>query len=515
MLLHAIAGGAQVNTDRASFDELVATHRVVPVVRTYFGDGETPVGVFNKLSAGAGSFLLESAHQGVWNRYSFIGGEVYGRLLATGSEVQWIDNGLSRERAFGGADPADGLAALELLTTLWHTPRIPGLPRLSSGLVGHVGWDTVRLVETLPNVPLREHELPDIAFGLLRDLVVLDHTTGMLHAITSVLTDADRPADELWQEAMGRIDRMALQLQQDSPASLASISEDATADAVQRSSDAQYADTVERAKEHIRDGDIFQVVPSIRFDLDTEAAPIDVYRVLRLLNPSPYMYLLSLETDAGDPYHVVGASPEALVTVSEGTATMHPIAGSRPRGDSVDADRALGEELLADPKERSEHVMLVDLARNDLSKVAIAGTVRVSEFMVVERFRHIMHIVSTVTCTMRPEATAVEALRATFPAGTLSGAPKPRALQIIDAVEPAARGIYGGVVGYFDFSGDADLAIAIRTVTMHGSTASVQSGAGLVADSVPATEIEEIKNKARSPLHALAIAATLREPTGE
>lgn len=501
-----------MNTDRAQFDALVATHRVVPVVATFFADGESPVGVFRKLGAGAGSFLLESAHQGVWNRYSFVGGEVFGRLVATGDTVEWIDNGLSRERAFGGSEPSDGLDALETLTERWRTPRIPDLPRLASGLVGHVGWDAVRLVEHLPNAPEREHGLPDIAFGFVRDLVVLDHATGSLHAITSVLTDEGRSADDLWQEAQGRIATLAAKLQAPSESSIAAIDADAEAQVQQRTSDSDYEATIERARVHITDGDIFQVVPSIRFDVDTDADPVDVYRVLRLLNPSPYMYLLALEDAAGEPYHVVGASPEALVTVSNGTATMHPIAGSRPRGADTDQDRELGEELLADPKERSEHVMLVDLARNDLSKVADAGSVRVSEFMVIERFRHIMHIVSTVTCRMRDDATAVDALRATFPAGTLSGAPKPRALQIIDDVEPAARGIYGGVVGYFDFSGDADVAIAIRTVTMQGTRASVQSGAGLVADSVAATEIAEIKSKARSPLTALAVAQTLRAP---
>ncbi|MGO1496928.1 chorismate-binding protein [Agrococcus casei] len=503
-----------MNTDREQFDRLIETHRVVPVVQTFFADGETPVGVFHKLAAGPGAFLLESAHQGVWNRYSFVGGDVYGLLSATGSSVDWVDRGLSRERAFGGAEPADGLAALELLTELWRTPSIPGLPRLASGLVGHVGWDAVRLVEHLPDAPPREHTLPDIAFGFVRDLVVVDHSTGDIHVISVVLTDEGRPADELWSGAMQRIRDIIVRLQAPSPSTIADVDRDAVADAAQRTSDAEYTETIERSRTHIADGDIFQVVPSIRFDLDTDADPIDVYRVLRLLNPSPYMYLLALEDDAGTPYHVVGASPEALVTVSDGTATMHPIAGSRPRGADADEDRALGEELLADPKERSEHVMLVDLARNDLSKVAEAGSVRVTEFMVIERFRHIMHIVSSVTCRMPDDATAVEALRATFPAGTLSGAPKPWALRIIDAVEPAARGIYGGVVGYFDFSGDADVAIAIRTVTMSDGRASVQSGAGLVADSVAETEIAEIKSKARSPLNALAIAATLRDPNG-
>ena len=498
-----------MRTERAEFERLAETHRVVPVVTTVFADEETPVTVFRKIGGGAGSFMLESAHQGVWNRYSFIGGDVYGRLLATGDRVEWADAGLSAERAFGGPLPADGLAALETLTRRWATPRIGSLPRFASGLVGHIGWDAVRLVEDLPDTPPREHELPDIAFGFVRDLVVLDHTTGSAHLVTVVLADGTDSTETLWDEAQQRLAALTSRLATPSPASVARLDDTAMADAQQRTSDAEFTATVERSRAHIVDGDVFQVVPSIRFDTETDADPLDVYRVLRLLNPSPYMYLLALENETGEPYHVVGASPEALVTVSGDTATMHPIAGSRPRGADAEQDAELAAELLADPKERSEHVMLVDLARNDLSKVAVAGTVRVSEFMVVERFRHIMHIVSTVVCRMRDDASAVDALRATFPAGTLSGAPKPRALAIIDSVEPAARGIYGGVIGYFDFDGDADVAIAIRTVTMTGGRASVQSGAGLVADSVAETEIAEIKSKARSPLTALAIAETM------
>ena len=500
-----------MRTERIEFDGLVATHRVVPVVTTVFADEETPVGVFRKIGGGAGSFLLESAHQGVWNRYSFIGGDVYGRLLATGDDVSWEDRGLTAERAFGGELPSDGLQAVEALTARWATPRIANLPRLASGLVGHIGWDAVRLVEDLPAAPPREHSLPDIAFGFVRDLVVLDHTTGNAHLVTVVLADGDVDADALWVQAQERLRALESRLAASGPASVTRLDPDAQIDARQRMSDDAFLDVVERSREHIADGDVFQVVPSIRFDTDTAASPLDVYRVLRLLNPSPYMYLLALEDSGGEPYHVVGASPEALVTVSGDTATMHPIAGSRPRGADTEADAALAAELLADPKERSEHVMLVDLARNDLSKIAVAGSVRVSEFMVVERFRHIMHIVSTVVCDMRQDATAVDVLRATFPAGTLSGAPKPRALELIDALEPAARGIYGGVVGYFDFDGDADVAIAIRTVTMSQGRASVQSGAGLVADSVPANELDEIKNKARSPLTALAIAASMSQ----
>jgi anthranilate synthase component 1 len=271
---------------------------------------------------------------------------------------------------------------------------------------------------------------------------------------------------------------------------------------------------VVRAKEFVRDGDVFQVVISQRFDHELRASPLEVYRVLRALNPSPYMYLLALETPAGEPYSIVGSSPEALVKVQRGRVFTHPIAGSRPRGESPERDLELAEELLADPKERSEHLMLVDLARNDLSKVCTAGSVEVTEFMQVERFSHIMHLVSSVEGDLKPDASAVDVFRATFPAGTLSGAPKPRALEIIDELEVAQRGLYGGVVGYFDLAGDADLAIAIRTATLIGDTAYVQAGAGLVADSDPRLEHEESVHKAAAPLRAVAVANAMRRIDG-
>jgi anthranilate synthase component I len=277
-----------------------------------------------------------------------------------------------------------------------------------------------------------------------------------------------------------------------------------------RTERADFLASVDRAKEYIRDGDIFQVVISQRFELDALASPVDVYRVLRALNPSPYMYLLALERPDGGAYSVVGSSPEALVKVSEGRVYTHPIAGSKPRGATPEEDAELAETLAADPKERAEHLMLVDLARNDISKVCVAGTVEVTEFMRIERFSHIMHLVSSVEGELRGDADAVDVFRATFPAGTLSGAPKPRALQIIDELEPAQRGVYGGVVGYFDFAGDADLAIAIRTAVLSDGVARVQAGGGLVADSDPASEYQESLNKAAAPLRAVAIANALR-----
>jgi anthranilate synthase component 1 len=277
-----------------------------------------------------------------------------------------------------------------------------------------------------------------------------------------------------------------------------------------RTERADFLAAVDTAKEYIRDGDIFQVVISQRFELDSHASPVDVYRVLRALNPSPYMYLLALERPNGGAYSVVGSSPEALVKVSEGRVFTHPIAGSKPRGSTPEEDAELAETLAADPKERAEHLMLVDLARNDISKVCVAGTVEVTEFMRIERFSHIMHLVSSVEGELRGDADAVDVFRATFPAGTLSGAPKPRALEIIDELEPAQRGVYGGVVGYFDFAGDADLAIAIRTAVLADGVARVQAGGGLVADSDPASEYQESQNKAAAPLRAVAIANALR-----
>jgi anthranilate synthase component 1 len=279
---------------------------------------------------------------------------------------------------------------------------------------------------------------------------------------------------------------------------------------VHRTERSDYIAAVDAAKQHIVDGDVFQVVISQRFDHECTAHPIDVYRVLRSLNPSPYMYLLSLESTTGEPYWIVGSSPEALVKVQNDRAFSHPIAGSKPRGATPEEDADYADALAGDAKERAEHLMLVDLARNDLLKVCAAGSVEVTEFMRIERFSHIMHLVSSVEGTVRPGVNAIDVFRATFPAGTLSGAPKPRALEIIDALEPTQRGVYGGVVGYFGFAGDADLAIAIRTATIVGGVAHVQAGGGLVADSDPASEYQESQNKAAAPLRAVAVANAMR-----
>jgi anthranilate synthase component 1 len=502
------------DTTREDFDaRLAAGHRVVPVIRELFADGETPVGVYRKLAdSGPGTFLLESAEQGgIWSRYSFVGVRAFGVLTQEGDNAVWLDYGLSAERALGNdAELGAPLQALRGLYERWTTPRVDGHPPLTGGLVGFIGWDAIRQIEHLPERPPADFSVPGQALTFVAELVVLDHRTGTVLLIAAALNDGTDDAATLWTNAQERLDRMQRSIAQPSEAWLAEVDLTVPSTPIPRSTPAEYASAIERSKKFIRDGDVFQVVISQRFDHEITAHPLDVYRVLRTLNPSPYMYLLTLTDTAGEPYSIVGSSPEALVKVQNRRVTMHPIAGSRPRSDTPEEDVLLGEQLLADDKERAEHLMLVDLARNDLLKVSLPGSVEVTEFMQVERFSHIMHLVSTVEGDLTPEATSIDVFRATFPAGTLSGAPKPRALEIIDELEPAERGVYGGVVGYFDFAGDADLAIAIRTATIVGGLARVQAGAGLVADSDPAAEHLESQNKAAAPLRAVAIANAMR-----
>ncbi|MDO7882001.1 anthranilate synthase component I [Antiquaquibacter soli] len=499
-------------TTREDFQSrLAAGHRVVPVLRELFADGETPVGIYRKLAAGKpGSFLLESAEQGgIWSRFSFVGVSSFGVLTQDGDTAAWLDYGLGADRALGES-PTAPLEALAHLYERWSTPRVDGHPPLTGGLVGFIGWEAIRQIERLPHVPRADFSVPGQALSFVSELVVIDHRFGTVLLIASALGDGVQSEEELWLDAQSRLDSMQAGLGEPSEAWLAEVDLSIAPKPIPRVPKSDFVAAIERSKEYIRDGDVFQVVVSQRFDHEITAEPIDVYRVLRTLNPSPYMYLLTLVDPAGEPYSIVGSSPEALVKVSTGRVYMHPIAGSRPRGAAPEEDLDLAEELLADDKERAEHLMLVDLARNDLQKVCLPGTVEVTEFMQVERFSHIMHLVSSVEGDLRPDASAVDVFRATFPAGTLSGAPKPRALEIIDELEPAQRGVYGGVVGYLDFAGDADLAIAIRTATIVGGLARVQAGAGLVADSDPDAEHLESQNKAAAPLRAVAVANAMR-----
>jgi len=504
-------------TTREAFEQQLAGRRVVPVARVLFADSETPLGIFRKLCVRKGgrmrpgAFLLESAEQGgIWSRYSFIGVAAFGALTEQRGRPVWQDWGLPASRAFTGGITGDYLEALDDLHSQWASPPVEGLPPLTGGLVGYIGWDAVRLIEHLPDAPPADFALPEIGMVFASEVVAVDHLEGTVSLIATVLHEEGVDAEQAWADAQRRLDALELRLSAPAEAQLATVDFGVAPEPAMRTDRADYLASVERAKEHIREGDVFQVVVAQRFDLPTSASPLDVYRVLRQLNPSPYMYLLAHERPDGSPFAVVGSSPEALVKVEDGRVFSHPIAGSRPRGATPEADEAFAAELRVDHKERAEHLMLVDLARNDLAKVCLPGTVEVTEFMRIERFSHIMHITSSVEGQAGPGVGPVDVLRATFPAGTLSGAPKPRALEIIDALEPARRGVYGGVVGYFDFAGDLDLAIAIRTAVIADGVARVQAGGGLVADSVPEAEWAESWNKATAPLKAVAIADAMR-----
>jgi len=478
---------------------------VVPVVRRLLADGETPVGVYRKLAgARPGTFLLESAEQGrQWSRYSFVGVRSAGMLTERDGRAVWTgegDLGL----------PDDPLEAFAALSRRLRSPRVPELPPLTGGLVGCLTYDAVRRMERLPSTAVDDIGMPELSMMLATDLAVLDHADGTVLLIANVVEGI---TDESYDGALARLDAMCAALAEPAPASVATVDLTAQAEVVRRTSPEDHRARVEVVKEHIRAGDAFQVVLSQRFEVQTDVDGLDVYRVLRASNPSPYMYLLRF-AGRETPYDVVGSSPEALVTVTGDAAVLHPIAGTKPRGATPEQDSALAAELLADPKERSEHVMLVDLGRNDLGRVCVAGSVDVVDFMQIERYSHVMHIVSTVVGTVTPDRDALDVLRATFPAGTLSGAPKPRAMEIIESLEPTRRALYGGTVGYVDASGDMDMAIAIRTAVLHGGTAYVQAGGGLVADSDPVAEQAECESKAAAVLRAVAAAQTLRPATG-
>ena len=491
-----------INFTAAQVQELSMNHRVIPIIRTLFSGTETPVSIFEKLaSSNAGSFLLESAEAGVWSRYSFIGVHSRGMLSGNLGSVAW----LGQKGAYPDSNrqiPSGALDALESIEEAWTGPAIEGCPPLVSGLVGLLGWNVIREIEHLPNAKPKDFDSPDIAFALFEDLVVVDHVNSSLLLIANIFVDDNFDLGTSYLDALTRIDNLLAGLQKPTLPLFAELDLQSELKLQTTIDKSEYFSAVEKAKEYIRIGDVFQVVIGQRFEQETSATPLDVYRVLRALNPSPYMYLLNF-VDENGPYAVVGSSPEALVKVSGNRAITHPIAGSRPRGLNAESDAANAEELLADAKERAEHLMLVDLARNDLLKFCRPDSVAVSEFMKIERFSHIMHLVSTVEGELDEGVRSTHVFRATFPAGTLSGAPKPRALEIIDELETKNRGLFGGVVGYFDFAGNADLAITIRTAFMRDGVAHVQAGAGLVLDSVAETEYQETISKASAPMRAV------------
>lgn len=500
----------------AEAKELARNYQVIPIVESVFSGTETPLSIFEKLaSSKPGSFLLESAEAGVWSRYSFVGVENLGFLVSSeGSGIKWLSSKGEPPKSMSHIklDALSGFDALELLQSSWRAAPVEDLPPLVSGMVGLMGWDTIHQLEKLGKPKPKEFPIPDLAMAIIQDMVVVDHSDSSLKLVSNIYLDDDADLESLYNAALSRISEMKLALLESSRPLIADV--DLSADPVfaRRTSDAEFTEIIRAAKEHVVAGDVFQVVVSQRFDIETEASALDVYRMLRALNPSPYMYLLNFFDESGS-FAVVGSSPEALVRVKSGKAVLHPIAGSRPRGVSIEQDTALAAELAADEKEKAEHLMLVDLARNDLLKVCDPSTVSVTEFMTIERYSHIMHLVSTVEGEIREGASAVEVVKATFPAGTLSGAPKPRALEIIESLEPVNRGLFGGVVGYFDFAGNADLAIAIRTAVLRDGKGYVQAGAGIVLDSNPDSENQETQSKASAPLRAVHAANNMKRFT--
>jgi len=488
------------------FRAYARNYNVIPVTRKLLADGETPLGIYRKLAKSApNTFLLESAeHGGAWSRYSFIGVRTESTLSEKDGAAVWI--GTYPAGAPQGIDP---LQALRISASHLKSPVIDGLPPLTGGLVGYMGYDTVRRLEKIGNMSVKDLPLPELAFMLTSDLAVMDHSDGTVTLIANAINwDAsDNRIDEAYAECVARLDRMQQELNAPLDGFVSELEGRTLPNFDSNTTEESYRQSVSEIKEEILAGEAFQVVLSQRFSVEVKAEPIDVYRMLRLHNPSPYMYLFQFS----DGISVVGSSPEALVKVNQKEVMVHPIAGTRKRSASPEIDKKLADELLADPKERAEHLMLVDLGRNDLGRICKPGSVEVVDFMHIERYSHVMHIVSTVTGDLKSELAPIDALYAVFPAGTLSGAPKPRAMEIIEELENSRRGIYGGAIGYLDFTGNLDTCIAIRTAILKGNKAYVQAGAGVVADSLPESEDAECLNKAAAVIGAISSANKLRK----
>ena len=491
-----------VRPSRGEFHAFAAEHTVVPVWTELLADLETPVAAFAKLVGDGQGFLLESVEHGErWSRFSFVGRNPVATLTLRDGAVT-IDGVLA-----AGVPTADGmLAALDHLLATYRAPDLPELPPMSGGLIGYLGYDVIREVERLPDVPDDDQHLPDAVMSMIGSLAAFDHWRQRVTLIESVPVNGADAAelDARYDAAVARISEGVADLSRPLPyiAAAPPSGDDERPGVASTMHAGTYQQAVKVAKEYIVAGDIFQVVLSQRFELDLGADPFDVYRVLRQVNPSPYMYFLR-----GPEVTLVGSSPEPMVQLRGGTVISRPIAGTRKRGSNDEHDRRLAAELAEHPKERAEHVMLVDLARNDVGRVARFGTVHVDELMTLERYSHVMHLTSQVSGALVDGLGPIDVLRATLPAGTVSGAPKVRAMEIIDELEPVKRGPYAGVVGYLDWRGNLDTAITIRTmvVTPDGH-ASVQAGAGIVADSDPDDEDLECRNKAAALLAAIPAA---------
>lgn len=490
------------------FLDLAATHSVVPVYRQLLSDSLTPVSAFQKINRGEWSFLFESVVGGERiGRYSFLGADPFLVIQAWDRHVVIDDLRTGQKQELDCDDP---FVILEDYVGRYRAPHMPGLPRFCGGAVGYAGYDTVRYVERLKAAPPDDRQLPDLSFAFYDRMVIFDHINKTIAVVAHAHIDPKDPAKS-YAAACRRVDELVTTLgQQATDMPLVDI---VTGGVVERDVTSNfppggYEKAVVKAKEYIKAGDVFQVVLSQRFVTEAKASPFDIYRTLRVVNPSPFLFYVR----AGGDLTLVGSSPEIMVRVEGDEVTIRPLAGTRRRGKTEDEDKALAAELLADPKERAEHIMLVDLGRNDVGRIARFGSVAISDVMHVERYSHVMHISSNVTGRLQPGKTAFDALRACLPAGTLSGAPKVRAMQIIDELEPCRRGPYGGAVGYVDFSGNMDTCIALRTIVMKGNTVYLQAGAGIVYDSEPIKEHEETVNKAMGLLRALELAEARLTP---
>ena len=500
------------------FARLAETGNMIPVFTGLVADYETPVSAFQKLtetSDGSASFLLESAESSDQiGRFSFIGVEPRWLMRCRGRELSVEQNGEVQRKTIAESD-GDPLHQLEKVMAKFQPVEVEGLPVFTGGAVGFLAYDMVRFFETtVPDPPEDQLGLPDMAFMLADTLLVFDHRYRRMQVVANVFTDDFEDLESGYAAAREKIDALIARLE--TPLKIAPLIEADEPEALEPESNTtreEYEQMVRDAKEYILAGDIFQVVPSQRFEADYGGQPIDLYRALRHVNPSPYMFCLQIggDNDGEEPFALVGSSPEVHVRAIDGRIDIRPIAGTRWRGKTEEEDRALADDLLNDPKELAEHIMLVDLARNDVGRVAEFESVKVTDFQTIERYSHVMHIVSNVEGRLSPEHNAYDVMRATFPAGTVSGSPKVRAMQIINELEKSKRCAYAGAVGYFGFDGNHDSCIALRTVVLKDSKAYVQAGAGVVADSVPENEYEETVNKAMGMMRAIARARMLAQ----
>ena len=491
--------------DFEEFRALAEKGNTIPLCRQLLADALTPVMAYQRLAHPVGlapashSFLLESVVGGERiARYSFTAADPELTVTAVRDEITIRRRGREEPEVINTHDP---LAELAKLMSAYRHVRLPGLPRFTGGIVGYAAYDLIRYYEELGEGPSDDRHLPDMSFGLYRTMVIFDHVSKTVKVVANAHVTGD--PGKAYTDAAEAIERTITRLRQGKGRSVGEIHLEELPRKPYQSNFTReaYMDTVEACKEYIRAGDIFQVVPSQRLCLESSASAFDIYRALRVVNPSPFMFLQD-----SPEVTLIGSSPEILCRVEDGVITNRPLAGTRPRGKTPELDQALEEELLADEKERAEHIMLVDLGRNDVGRVARANSIKLADVMTVERYSHVMHIVSNVTGKLAEGMTALDALRVTLPVGTVSGAPKIRAMEIIDQFEPTRRGPYAGAVGYVDFSGNMDTCIALRTMVLCGGKIYIQAGGGVVADSVPENEYQETLNKARALIRAVEVA---------